>query len=191
MRYEASHKELTRQRVVNVAARLFKEQGIDATGVAAIMSEAELTNGAFYAHFNSKEALVEEVIAQQMQQQVESFQQAPKDISGVRMIIATYLSPEHRDSCGDGCPSAALLDEIVRRPAPTKKAYSDGILRLVDSFQEHFSDLDAEQTRSRVFAIVGLLIGTLQLSRAIHDKETSNSVLESGHKAALTLVDAA
>lgn len=191
MRYEASHKELTRQRVVNVAARLFKEQGIDATGVAAIMSEAELTNGAFYAHFSSKEALVEEVIAQQLQQQIESFQQAPKDISGVKMIIATYLSPEHRDNCGDGCPSAALLDEIVRRPLPTKTAYSDGILRLVDSFQEHFSNLSAEQARSRVFAIVGLLIGTLQLSRAMHDEEISNSVLESGHKAALALVDAA
>ena len=190
MRYSTSHKDQTRQRIVDVASRLFKERGIDATGVALVMKAAELTNGAFYAHFDSKEALVEAIIADQIQCQIDSFQQAPKDIAGAKAIVATYLTPEHRDNCGAGCPSAALLDEIVRRPDSTKKAYSDGMLRLVDSFQEHFSDRSHEQARSLAYALLSLLIGTLQLARAMTDEKLSNMVLESGRKAALTLIDA-
>lgn len=191
MRYDTSHKELTHQRIIDVASRLFKEQGIDATGVAAVMSEAKLTNGAFYAHFASKEALVEEVITHQLQEQIESFQQAPKDISGVKAIIATYLTKEHRDNCGAGCPSAALLDEIGRRSQSTRKAYGDGMLELADSFQVHFPHLDTEQTRSLVLALMSLLIGTLQLARAMTDESLSDQILKSGHIAATTLIDSA
>jgi len=190
MRYSTSHKDQTRQRILDVASRLFKERGIDATGVALVMKEADLTNGAFYAHFDSKEELVEAVIADQIQRQIDSFQQAPKDLSGAKAIIAMYLTPEHRDNCGAGCPSAALLDEIGRRLESTKKAYSDGMVRLVDSFQEHFSDLSHERAKSLVFALMSLLVGTLQLARAMTDEKLSNLVLESGHKAALTLIDA-
>lgn len=191
MRYNTSHKEQTHQRIIDVASRLFKEQGIDATGVAAVMSEAKLTNGAFYAHFESKEALVEEVIAQQIQEQIKTFQEAPKDISGVKAIIATYLTPEHRDNCGAGCPSAALLEEIGRRSLTTKDAYSKGMLELVDSFQEHFSHLDTKQTRTLVFGLVSLLIGTLQLARAMDDQELSNQILESGRIAAAAILNTA
>jgi len=171
-----------------VASRLFKENGIDAAGVALVMKEADLTNGAFYAHFTSKEELVEAVVADQIRRQIEMFQQAPKDISGVKAIIATYLTPEHRDNCGAGCPSAALLDEIGRRSDSTKKAYSTGMFHLVDSFQDHFPELDTEQTRSLVFALFSLLIGTLQLARAMTDETLSQSILDSGHKAALALL---
>ena len=92
MRYHTTHKGLTRQRIINVSSRLFKEDGIDATGLASIMSEANLTNGAFYAHFASKEALVEAVIADQLQIQLEQFGQVPKDINGLKQIINIYLS---------------------------------------------------------------------------------------------------
>lgn len=189
MRYPTSQKEQTRKRIIDVSSRLFKEHGIDATGMAALMAEADLTNGAFYAHFASKEALVEAAIADQIQRQIERFQQAPKDIAGVKAIVDTYLTAEHRDNCGDGCPSAALLDEISRRSDSTRKAYNDGMLRLVDSFQEHFPHLNSEQTRSLVFALFSLLIGTMQLARAMTDRDISNQVLESGRMAALTLLD--
>ncbi|HSX00004.1 MAG TPA: TetR/AcrR family transcriptional regulator [Patescibacteria group bacterium] len=190
MRYTPSHKVQTRIHIIGVASRLFKEQGIDATGIAVVMKEAGLTNGAFYTHFDSKEALVEAVVADQLQKQIESFQQVPKDISGVKTIISLYLTTEHRDNCGEGCPSAALLDEIGRRSTSTKQAYSSGMLLLVDGFQEHFPHLSAEDTRALVFALISLLIGTMQLSRAMTDKNTSNFVLENGKKAAFALVDA-
>lgn len=191
MRYTTSHKDQTRQRIIEVASQLFKEQGIDATGLATIMGDAGLTNGAFYAHFKSKEALVEAVIADQIRQQIESFQGATKNVAGVKWIIDTYLSTDHRDHCGTGCPSAALLDEISRRSNSTKKAYSDGMIQLVDSFQQHFPDLDTEQTRSLVFAVISLLIGTLQLARAMTDEVMSQQILESGRVAAYALLDTA
>lgn len=189
MRYTSTHKGKTHQRIIDVSSTLFKEQGIDGTGIATLMKEAGLTNGAFYAHFASKEVLVEAVIADQVQRQIESFQTQSHDIAGVKAIIDLYLSPEHRDNCGLGCPSAALLDEIVRRPESSKQVYSTGMLELVDSFQTHFPQLDTEQTRSLMFALFGLLVGTLQLARAMSDERTSNFVLESGRKAAVALVE--
>jgi AcrR family transcriptional regulator len=188
MRYASTHKERTHQRIIEVAGRLFKERGIDATGVALVMSEAKLTNGAFYAHFASKEALVEEVIADQLRSQLELFQDAPDDLSGLEVIAREYLSPEHRDSCGSGCPSAALLDELIRRSEPTRQAYSDGLVRIIDTLQEHLPRRSPEEAKSLVLALVGLLVGTLQVARAVTDRGLSNSVLESGLAAALTLM---
>ncbi len=120
MRYPKDQKQATRQRILEAAGRRFKQDGIDGAGVAAVMSDAGLTNGAFYAHFASKEDLVANVLAEQLRVQRESFDAAPSDRAGLESLIRAYLSPEHRDQSADGCPSAALLDEIVRRPAATR-----------------------------------------------------------------------
>jgi TetR/AcrR family transcriptional regulator, transcriptional repressor for nem operon len=188
MRYASTHKERTHQRIIDVAGRLFKERGIDATGVALVMSEAELTNGAFYAHFASKEALVEAVISDQLRLQLERFQEAPDDLSGLEAIAREYLSPEHRDSCGSGCPSAALLDELVRRSEPTRQVYSDGLVCIIDTLHKRVPLRSPEEARSLVLALLGLLIGTLQVARAVTDRNLSNSALESGLAAALSLM---
>src|SRR4051812_7028066 len=128
MRYGKHHKQATRQRIVEAAGRRFKQDGIDGAGVAAVMSDAGLTNGAFYAHFASKEDLVANALADQLRAQRHSFGAQPTDRPGLEAIIRAYLSPEHRDQCADGCPSAALLDEIVRRPAATKHVFTDELL---------------------------------------------------------------
>lgn len=189
MRYSSSHKDQTRKRIIDVSARLFKERGIDTTGLSLIMREANLTNGAFYAHFASKEALVEAMIADQIQQQIENLQKAPKNVSGMKTVISLYLTTEHRDNCGAGCPSAALLDEIGRRAVSTKDAYSENLLQLVDTLRECLPMLNDDQAKSLVLAIVSLLIGTLQLARSMTDEETSEQILESGRTAAFTLLD--
>ena len=84
------------------------------------MSDAALTNGAFYAHFTSKEDLVANVLADQLRTQRQRFDAQPPDRAGLEAIIRAYLSPQHRDQYADGCPSAALLDEIARRPAVSR-----------------------------------------------------------------------
>ena len=109
-----------RQRILEAAGRRFKQDGIDGAGVAAVMSDAGLTNGAFYGHFASKEDLVANVLADQLRAQRHSFDGQPADRAGLEAFMRSYLSPEHRDQCADGCPSAALLDEIGRRPAATR-----------------------------------------------------------------------
>src|SRR5215208_274935 len=86
MRYGKDHKQATRQRILEAAGRRFKQDGIDAAGVAAVMSDAGLTNGAFYAHFKTKEDLVANVLAEQLRVQRESFRAAPSDRAGLESL---------------------------------------------------------------------------------------------------------
>src|SRR2546430_1200496 len=129
MRYTKDHKQATRQRIVEAAGRRFKEDGIEGAGVATVMSDAGLTNGAFYGHFASKEDLVANVLADQLRAQRESFDAQLAERAGLEAFIRSYLSPRPRDRCGVGCPSAALLDEIVGRPAATKRVFTAELTR--------------------------------------------------------------
>ena len=112
MRYGKDQKQATRQRIVEAAGRRFKEDGIDGAGVAAVMSDAGLTNGAFFAHFASKDDLFASVIEEELRLQAQTFGALPDGLAGVEQLVRAYLSPEHRDHCDLGCTSAALLDEI-------------------------------------------------------------------------------
>src|SRR3954451_5701173 len=83
MRYPKDQKQATRQRILEAAGRRFKKDGIDGAGVAAVMSDASLTNGAFYAHFASKEDLVANVLADQLHAQRQGVDAYPPDLAGV------------------------------------------------------------------------------------------------------------
>ena len=131
-RYGKEHKEATRRRIIEAAGQRLKRDGIDGSGVSALMADAGLTNGAFYAHFASKEDLVATAVADQLHQQLARYRAQGSDREGVEQLIRDYLSIAHRDDPEHGCPSAALLDEIGRCGDATKHAYTDGILRLVD-----------------------------------------------------------
>src|SRR5438067_9378743 len=96
------------------------------------MADVGLTNGAFYAHFDSKEDLVARAVAEQLREQRESFRAQPPGRAGLEQIVRSYLSVEHRDNPEGGCASAALLDEIGRSAEPTKRAYTDGVLVVID-----------------------------------------------------------
>ena len=131
-RYGKEHKEATRRRIIEAAGQRLKRDGIDGSGVSVLMADAGLTNGAFYAHFASKEDLVATAVADQLRQQLERYRAQGSDREGVEQLVREYLSIEHRDDPEHGCPSAALLDEIGRCGDATKHAYTDGILGLVD-----------------------------------------------------------
>jgi TetR/AcrR family transcriptional regulator, transcriptional repressor for nem operon len=189
MRYPKDQKQATRQRILEAAGRRFKQDGIDGAGVAAVMSDAGLTNGAFYAHFASKEDLVANVLAEQLRVQRESFRAAPCDRAGLESLIRAYLSPEHRDQSADGCPSAALLDEIARRPAATRQAYTDELLGIADDIAARLDRTDAEAARTDALVLLGSLIGTLQIARALTDRDLSDKLLARGAETALALLD--
>ena len=189
MRYGKDQKQATRQRIVEAAGRRFKQDGIDGAGVAAVMSDAGLTNGAFYAHFASKEDLVENVLADQLRVQRHRFDAQPQDRAGLEAIIRAYLSPQHRDEFADGCPSAALLDEIARRPATTRDVFTDELLDTADDIAARIDPADPEAARPDALAIFGLLIGTLQLARALTDRDLSDQLLARGVETALKLLD--
>jgi TetR/AcrR family transcriptional regulator, transcriptional repressor for nem operon len=190
MRYSKDHKQETRQRIVEVAGRRFKQDGIEAAGVAAVMSDAGLTNGAFYGHFTSKEDLVANVLADQVRAQRHSFDAQPPDRAGLEAFVGAYLSPEHRDDCAEGCPSAALLDEITRRPDATRKVFSDELMRVIDDIASRLDPANAEAARIDALTLFGLMVGTLQLARAVTDRRLSDQLLAGGRETALKLLDA-
>jgi TetR/AcrR family transcriptional regulator, transcriptional repressor for nem operon len=189
MRYGKDQKQATRERIVEAAGRRFKEDGIHGAGVAAVMSDAGLTNGAFYGHFRSKEDLVANVLADQLRAQRQSFDAEPSDRAGLEAFIRSYLSPRHRDQRAGGCPSAALLDEIARRPAATKRVFTDELTRTMDEIASRLDPTDAEASRTDALTLFGLMVGTLQLARALSDRGLSDQLLAQGVQTALQLLD--
>src|SRR5688500_20329623 len=87
MRYGKDHKQATRQRILEAAGRRFKQDGIDGAGMAVVMSDAGLTNGAFYAHFASKEDLVANVLADELRVQRQNFDSQRPARSGLEAVI--------------------------------------------------------------------------------------------------------
>jgi TetR/AcrR family transcriptional repressor of nem operon len=189
MRYSKGHKQATRQRILEAAGRRFKQDGIDGAGVATVMSDAGLTNGAFYAHFSSKEDLVANVLADQLRAQRQSFDAQPSDRAGLEAFVRSYLSPEHRDQFADGCPSAALLDEIARRPTDTRDVFTEEVMGVVDDIASRLDPTDVEAGRADALTVFGLMVGTLQLARALTDRDLSDRVLARGVETALKLLD--
>ena len=183
MRYEKGHKEATRQHIVDVASRQFRESGVASAGVAGVMSAAGLTNGAFYAHFESKEDLVQAVLGQALNRREAKL----RSNSGLETIIRDYLSRAHRDSPGNGCPTAALVAEIARHPKPTRDGFTDKVSTFVTLIASQLRAGSPTARRRNAVAIYGMMVGTLQLARAVNDKSLSDEILESGVSAALAL----
>ena len=187
-RYGKEHKEATRRRIIEAAGQRLKLDGIDGSGVSTLMADAGLTNGAFYAHFASKEDLVTIAVADQLRQQLEHFRSAGVDRESVEQLIREYLSVGHRDDTEHGCPSAALLDEIGRCSETTRSAYTKGVRGLVDQIASMLAPDDPESARGQTLSLFALLIGTLQLSRALADGRLADEVLERGIGSALALL---
>jgi AcrR family transcriptional regulator len=188
VRYGKEHKLVTRQRIIETAGRRFKRDGIDGSGVATLMKDAGLTNGAFYAHFASKEDLVATAVADQLRDQREQLAAVAPGRAGLEQIVRAYLSPQHRENPEEGCPSAALLDEITRCADPTKQAYTDSVLAFIDDIAARLAPHDPPSARTTVLSVYALMIGTLQLSRALADRQLSDDLLEQGIRNALTVL---
>jgi AcrR family transcriptional regulator len=184
-RYGKEHKQATRRRIIEAAGRRLKRDGIDGSGVATLMADAGLTNGAFYAHFDSKEDLVSSTVSDQLGKQRETYSaQSPEE------IVRGYLSTQHRDDIEGGCPSAALLDEIARSSDGVKRAYTKGQMAIVDDVAARLAPDDPQSARVQALGVFALMAGTLQVSRAIADQGLADAVLERGIQNALALLDA-
>jgi TetR/AcrR family transcriptional regulator, transcriptional repressor for nem operon len=190
VRYGEEHKQATRRRIIEAAGRRLKRDGIDGSGVATLMADVGLTNGAFYAHFASKEDLVATAVVDQLRTQSTSLDAVAPGRAGVEQLVRAYLSAEHRDSPEDGCPSAALLDEIRRCTDATKQAYTDAVLAFIDDIAARLAPHDPQSARAKTLSIYALLVGTLQLARALADRQLSDEVLEQGVHNAVALLDA-
>jgi TetR/AcrR family transcriptional regulator, transcriptional repressor for nem operon len=191
VRYANEHKQETRQRIIEAAGRRLKRDGIDGSGVATLMADAGLTNGAFYAHFTSKDSLVAIAITDQLHTlHANIVAQAQPGPAGLEQIVRWYLSAHHRDNPAGGCPNAALLDEIGRCADATRQAYTDGVLVVIDGLAARMAPEDPPSARVKALSLLGLMAGTLQLTRALTDRRLSDDLLEQGLRNALALLGA-
>jgi TetR/AcrR family transcriptional repressor of nem operon len=170
MRRSREDTQETRHRIVQAAARLFRERGIAATSVADVMSSLGLTVGGFYRHFASKEALVEEAI------ELASLQTAKGHANEIAAIVNRYLSDAHRRRPGQGCPVAALCSEAAHEPPPTKRAFTKALRRLLDTVR-HALPREAAQ-RDTLYHLASSAVGALVLSRASSDEALARELLD-------------
>ncbi|MEO8184846.1 MAG: TetR family transcriptional regulator [Deltaproteobacteria bacterium] len=187
MRYAPEHNDATRERILEAASQLFREHGIAAVGLAKIMAEADLTVGAFYTHFKSKEALLREALLRSLDARYEALRHAIHE-ADLETAVRAYLSPEHRDASGTGCPVAALASEVARHPRATRHAFAVHNVPTLDALAAWLSARRGKEvSRADAAAFLGLLAGTLQLARATPEGAESDAILEAGVRAAIRL----
>ena len=188
MRYSREHKQETHVRIVRKASVRLREKGAHGVGVADLMKEAGLTHGGFYAHFDSREALVIEAFAYAMDRSMERWRKTCEQISPdkrLAMIVDTYLTPLHRDDPGHGCAVPTLGAEIARESPKTRKAFSAKLEQMIDMMAEQMPDASGKVARKRAAATLATMMGTLVLSRIAGSSEFSDEILSAGREAAL------
>lgn len=176
-RYAPEHKDATRRRMIETAGRRFKTDGLDGSGIATLVRDAGLTNGAFYSHFDSKDDLITTVVADQINAQAERLEALPPGLGSLEAFVREYLSPEHRDDPANGCPSAALLDEITRTGEATRRAYTEGAHRMLRAIIRLLDADEGTDSRNRAIGLYTLLVSALQLARAVTDPKLSDQIL--------------
>jgi TetR/AcrR family transcriptional repressor of nem operon len=184
VRYSNEHKAETRQRVLKEAAREIRAKGPDGVGVAGVMARAGLTHGGFYAHFESKDALVAEAIgtmfegARKRSGQLE----ASDDPRGaLRAYIDFYLSPAHRDSREHGCPLPALSGDFARAEAPVRERFGIGVAGLMVRLEDLLGRIGWPDPASEATALLAQMVGAVALSRSVGEGAPSDAILDRTH----------
>ncbi|MDE1179367.1 TetR/AcrR family transcriptional regulator [Paraburkholderia sp.] len=181
MRKSRAETAETRQRIVEVAAHAFRAKGIQATGLADVMADAGLSHGGFYRHFDSKDQLVAEACATAVSGMIGSLEASSggdNGVEGLKAVIDTYLSLEHRDGWASGCPLAGMGSELVRADEQTRNVASRGFDELVQVLEKRIEDRPGRAVQSDAVFAVAAMIGAVTISRIITDPDASAAVLK-------------
>ena len=171
-----------RERILEVASKMFREKGFDGVGVADIMNGAGMTHGGFYRHFASKEDLAAKASEASMARTVEKWRehrQSHPD-SALATLIGQYLSERHRDSPGEGCMLAALASDAAREGPEIRQRFADGVTAMIQSLEPLIpgeAGADAADRRRTAIATMAELVGAVVLSRAVSDVALSKEIL--------------
>lgn len=178
-------KDLSHQRIVDAAARAIRRSGYAGTGVADIMKEAGLTHGGFYAHFESRDALLAEAVAQAGQgnaawldRQLQALSQA--GVSPLRALVESYLSEAHLAATDSGCVVSALSSEMPRQAPVVREASA---LRVQGLIARVKAALPVQAGPADAVLVASTLVGALQLSRATGSERQGKAMLKSVREA--------
>jgi TetR/AcrR family transcriptional repressor of nem operon len=180
MRVSKEQAAENRERILDVATRLFRERGFDGIGVADLMKEAGLTHGGFYGHFASKEDLMAKACQRAIERALIYWQgKIDNRHKGdpLTAIVKAYLSPAHFDDPGKGCLIAALGSDVARQSDVVRHTVTEGTqaqIELLASLQP--GDDDASK-REAALALYASMIGAMVLARAVDDAGFAREIL--------------
>ena len=188
MRYSREHKLETHERIVKKASVRLREKGAHGIGVADLMKDAGLTHGGFYAHFDSREALVIEAFAHAMDRSTARWRKLAEQTAPEKRlatIVDSYLTAVHRDDPGQGCAVPALGAEIARESPRTRKAFAAKLEQMIDMLAEQIPNLPRKAARKQAMGVLATMMGTLVLARVAGNGEFSDEILGAGREAVL------
>lgn len=188
MRYSADHKAQTFDRIVKEAAARFRKDGIGATGLQPLMKALGLTHGGFYAHFKSKDDLVETALrsaSEEMASVVADKFAGDKPLEG---FIDMYLSDAHRDHPERGCPLPTMAAELGQRGQPSPSV-DTAVQKRIALMAQALGGGEADEERSLV--MLSTMIGALMLSRSVEDKDFAARILTTARETLKTQARAA
>ncbi len=188
MRYSREHKQETHDRIVRKASVRLREKGAHGVGVADLMKEAGLTHGGFYAHFESREALVIEAFAYAMDRSTEHWRKMTAETppsKRLARIVDSYLTQLHRDDPGHGCAIPTLGAEIARESLKTRKAFAAKLDQMIELMAEQIQNVPHKAARKQAVAALATMIGTLVMARIAGTGEFSDEILGAGREAVL------
>jgi len=170
-----------RERIIEVAARMFRERGFDGIGVADLMKFAGLTHGGFYGHFTSKEDLMAQACMRAQENSLATLHRVAErgGKNALRAVASAYLSPGHRDQPGEGCVLAALGADAARQGSPVRGAFTRGVRSALEMLTPIVAGKSERARRKRALATYASMIGALVLARAVDDPDLSEEVLQS------------
>ncbi|KYK50273.1 TetR/AcrR family transcriptional regulator [Bradyrhizobium diversitatis] len=188
MRYSPEHKQETHDRIVKKASVRLREKGAHGIGVADLMKEAGLTHGGFYAHFDSREALVIEAFGYAMDRSMEHWRKLTGEAAPEKrlaLVAESYLSTLHRDNPGHGCSIPALGAEIARESPKTRKAFAGKLDQMIEMMTDYIPNMPRKAARKQAIATLATMAGTMLLARIAGSNELSDEVLKAGRDSAL------
>jgi TetR/AcrR family transcriptional repressor of nem operon len=188
MRYSREHKQETHDRIVRKASVRLREKGAHGIGVADLMKEAGLTHGGFYAHFDSREALVIESFAYAMDRSMEHWRKIADEVAPEKrlaLVAESYLSALHRDNPGHGCSIPALGADVARESPKTRKAFAGKLDEMIEMMTDYIPGVPRKTARKQAIATLATMAGTMLLARVAGSGELSDEVLRAGRDAAL------
>lgn len=180
MPWPKQHKAQTRDRIVDAAAAAFRESGVSQVGVGEVMRRANLTHGGFYAHFDSKDDLLAEVVPHAMSDSSANLGRLQREgASGLLEMANAYLSPEHTSHPEMGCAIAALGPELTRSAPPVRQSLAGAIRKrlneLVDLIPRR---VPAGRRRRDAAGALACMVGGVILARGMKPSERAAFLAE-------------
>ncbi|AQR68872.1 MULTISPECIES: TetR/AcrR family transcriptional regulator [unclassified Janthinobacterium] len=176
MRYPAAETAEKHQRILQEAARLFREQGFDGVSVGQIMKATGLTHGPFYNHFASKEALMAESTLHGSEHSRAALDAATISPEAMRQYVRDYVSAAHRDAPGNGCLLAALAGDARKQPA-VLPAFTFHLKSIIGKLTTHFPWQKKRNPRQEAIVMLSAMVGAVALARAVDDAAFSDEIL--------------